>query len=87
MFFWSEPVPNILFDECWDVLEAMARQIGIKYSFIVIDSNNFTSDDERIINRGYDEFEGIDVNLMAEQIGAKIIHDKSFRKLVCSAKK
>lgn len=87
VWFWLEPVPDILVDECWNVLEAMTRQTGIKYSFVVIDSNDFTSEDERIINRGYEEFEGLDVDLMAERLGAGIIHDKSFRKLVLSTKK
>lgn len=86
VLFWLEPVPDKLKNECWDVLEQMTRQMGTRYSFFVVDSKDFTNEDKRIVNRGYEEFDGFDDELMEKKLGARLIYDKSFRKLVYSDK-
>jgi len=82
VMFWLEPVKDELRKECWDILELMTRQLEIKYAFFVVDSLLINDEDRQIISRGYEEFDGLDDELMADKLGARIIHDKSFRKQV-----
>ena len=84
--FYFEPVPDDLVNEFIDLLELMIQREHIKYAFIVSVKGNIDICEHIFLDRGYEEFYGIDPERLAETLGAHIIYDATYRKQVYSDK-